>query len=260
MGRNDFLRVVSARLGRRKADKFSGDGAALMHQLVETVLAVGAWLTEDDRASVHARCESLAFKSDTLSIAFHIKLLNMSWESEECLAVWQESPGVEIANMSIVEADESEHDGHVLASVLTLDEVLVTIVESSQELLNYIEAVLQGEGQNTDCRRNREASANPVPEAENILITNAESLGCLQVCAHSAEMGCNRLIKLCSHTFAFVVCLDVLTGLSCIKHGLSSRKSLRDNDEKSLLHIDVTASALKINGVHIGQELQLDAV
>jgi len=44
-----------------EANEFCGDTAALMHQLVEAVLAVGARLTKDNGTSMDASTESLTF-------------------------------------------------------------------------------------------------------------------------------------------------------------------------------------------------------
>jgi hypothetical protein len=81
MSWHNFHGIVNTSLRFCEANKFCGNSAALMHQLVEAVLAVGARLTKDNWAGMDTSSESLAFKSHTLTIAFHIKLLNMSREA-----------------------------------------------------------------------------------------------------------------------------------------------------------------------------------
>jgi len=63
-----------------------------MHQLVETVLTIGAWLTHDDWSSFDALGKANTRERHSLAIAFHIQLLDVRGESEERLAVWEDSP------------------------------------------------------------------------------------------------------------------------------------------------------------------------
>ena len=50
----DYFRgIVKRRLRLREADELGRDGATLVHELVEAVLSIGAWLTEDDWSRVH---------------------------------------------------------------------------------------------------------------------------------------------------------------------------------------------------------------
>ena len=80
-----------------------------MHQLVETVLAVCAWLANNDWPSMHSLVQSGARFGTCLAIALHIKLLDVSWEPEQGLAVWQDSSGLYSANVRIVKADQAHH-------------------------------------------------------------------------------------------------------------------------------------------------------
>ena len=59
-------------LGPRVPDELSRDYPALVHQLVETVLPIGAGLTKDDGASLDAWTQANTVTCDTLAIAFHI--------------------------------------------------------------------------------------------------------------------------------------------------------------------------------------------
>ena len=50
MVRSRLFTVIERRLTLFEADELGGDGTSLVHQLVKTVLAVGAWLSKDDGA------------------------------------------------------------------------------------------------------------------------------------------------------------------------------------------------------------------
>lgn len=66
------------RLG--EADELRRNHAALVHQLVEAVLAIRAGLTENQRTSFNIFVKSGALESDSLSIAFHVELLDVCRE------------------------------------------------------------------------------------------------------------------------------------------------------------------------------------
>ena len=58
-----------------------------MHQLVETVLAIGARLAKNDRARLDTFGISDSADGHTLAVALHVDLLDMRGESVQGLAV-----------------------------------------------------------------------------------------------------------------------------------------------------------------------------
>ena len=86
-----FFRGIFGSLRFGKSDELSRDGSSLMHQLVETVLPVGARLSENDRSSFNPIRESGSVHSYTFSIALHIKLLDVCREAVKGLAVGEDS-------------------------------------------------------------------------------------------------------------------------------------------------------------------------
>ncbi len=56
-----------------------------MHQLIERVLSISAWLTEDYWASFDSQSDTVS--GDTLTVAFHVKLLNVGREFQKGLTV-----------------------------------------------------------------------------------------------------------------------------------------------------------------------------
>merc|ERR1719265_2988673 len=70
-----------------EANEFSRNCPALVHELVERVLTVGARLAKVDCTSANRHISTI--HADTLSIALHVKLLDVGNEAHESLAVGQ---------------------------------------------------------------------------------------------------------------------------------------------------------------------------
>ena len=80
-----------------------------MHQLVKTVLAVRSWLAENNWSCMNTLVQSNTSGRTGFPITIHVKLLDVSWEPEQGLAVWQDSSGLYSANVRIVKADQAHH-------------------------------------------------------------------------------------------------------------------------------------------------------
>jgi hypothetical protein len=61
-----------------------------MNQLVIGMLPVRAGLPKDDRTGVDASIESLSSLIYAFTVAFHVELLDMRWESDQCLRIRQD--------------------------------------------------------------------------------------------------------------------------------------------------------------------------
>ena len=61
------------------------DLGALVDQLIEGVLTVGAWLTPNDWASLVGHRVAVAI--DALTVGLHVALLEVSWEAVHVLVV-----------------------------------------------------------------------------------------------------------------------------------------------------------------------------
>lgn len=64
-----------------------------------------------------------------------------------------------------------------------------------EELLNDVKAILQAEGQHTDCRAHAEPPADPVPEAKHVVGADAE-------CCDQLLVGADRDHVLCDAPLA----------------------------------------------------------
>lgn len=87
-----------------ESNELSRDHPSLVHQLIEAVLTVGAWFSEDDRASINTFGIPGPINSNSLAIAFHVNLLDVGGKSVKGLAVRKDCPGGMTANVSVVEA------------------------------------------------------------------------------------------------------------------------------------------------------------
>jgi len=76
-----------------------------VHQLVEAMLPICSRLPKDDRASLHSVVQACPIDAATLTIALHVKLLDMSWESEQCLTVRKDSSRLNTADVGVIEAN-----------------------------------------------------------------------------------------------------------------------------------------------------------
>jgi len=127
------------------SDKLSWNSATLMHQLVETVLSVGSWLTENYWATVDTLCISDTVPRHSLSIAFHITLLDMSWESKKSLAIRKNGPRGMTTDVGVVPSKESHEHTNVLGVVGLSAEVLVNGMHTIQEGLHVLKTVVEGQ-------------------------------------------------------------------------------------------------------------------
>lgn len=87
---DNFISKVDVGLRLGESNELRRDDSALMHQLVEAVLAIGPWFTKDDWTCLDAWSISHSSLGHAFSITFHIQLLDMSGESNEGLAIRQD--------------------------------------------------------------------------------------------------------------------------------------------------------------------------
>jgi hypothetical protein len=81
---------INRSLRLAEANKFCRDKSSLVHQLIKAVLPVRAGLSKDDRTGVDSSIESLSSLTNAFTVTFHVKLLDMRWESDQCLRIRQD--------------------------------------------------------------------------------------------------------------------------------------------------------------------------
>ena len=116
---------------------------ALVDQLVEGVLAVGARFAPEDRAGlvVHA----LGVAIDGLTVRFHVGLLEVGSEAMEVLVVREHRVAGSAEEVVVPHADEGEDNRHVLVGRSGL-EMLIHFVGALVELHVVVETDAQSDG------------------------------------------------------------------------------------------------------------------
>ena len=94
-------------LGFCITNKFSWNHTSLMHELIKTVLSVCTRLTKYNWSCINPFWISYSISCHSFTVAFHITLLNMGWESKESLTIWKNSSRGMTSNMSVVKANET---------------------------------------------------------------------------------------------------------------------------------------------------------
>ena len=96
----------------REPDEVARDQLrALVDQLVERVLAVGARLAPHDRAGLPR--DPVAVAVDRLAVALHVELLEVRREVREVLAVRQDRVGLGAEEVVVPDADQPEQHRQV---------------------------------------------------------------------------------------------------------------------------------------------------
>mmetsp|Transcript_41489 Transcript_41489/g.111062 ORF Transcript_41489/g.111062 Transcript_41489/m.111062 type:complete len:486 (+) Transcript_41489:360-1817(+) len=146
------------------------DLGALVDQLVEGVLAVGARLAPHDgpgRAFDRGAGEGAA-----LAVALHVALLEVGREAVQVLLVGQHRVRLAAEEVVVPDAQQRQHHGHVGGEGRGA-EVVVHGVGAGEQLLEVVHADGQRDG-HADRAPERVPPADPVPEAEHVGGVDAE--------------------------------------------------------------------------------------
>src|SRR5580658_9491084 len=100
---------------------------ALVDQLVERMLAVGAGLAPVDRSGLIV--DGRAFEGDVFAVRFHRQLLQVGWKALEVLLVGQHRDGLRAEEVVIPDTQQAHQDRQV-ARERRGAEVLVDRVEA----------------------------------------------------------------------------------------------------------------------------------
>ena len=125
-----FLVGVGRLGGDQKIDR--DHFGALVQQLEEGVLAVGARLAEDDRAGGARRGRAVA--RHALAVRLHVELLEIGRKTAEALVVGNDGLGGKAPDIAVPDADQAHQDGNIVRQ-RRVAEMLVHIVPAAQEFL-----------------------------------------------------------------------------------------------------------------------------
>lgn len=98
-------------LGLAETDELNGGNSPLMKKLEETMLAIGARLPKVDHSSFPTN--HIPLLVDSLSVAFHVQLLNMGCKFAESLAVGDNCSCRVVFYGSVEETYKSQHHGDI---------------------------------------------------------------------------------------------------------------------------------------------------
>ncbi len=231
----------------REGDEVAGnEPGALMDQLIERVLAVGAGLAPVDRSG--RMRDRLAVERHVLAVALHGQLLEIGRETLEILLVGQHCDGLCAEEVVVPDADEA-HEHRQVAVERRRAEVLVDGVEAVQHGAEVVGADRQHGGE-ADGGIHRIAAADPVPELEHVGGVDAELGDLLGVSRDRDEMLGDRLgiaPEPLERPFARAM---------RISHRLERREGLGGDDEQRFRRIEIARRLDEIGAVDIGDEAE----
>ena len=163
---------------------------ALVDQLVERVLAVGARLAPEDLPG--ERGDRGAVAAHRLAVALHRQLLQVGGQPVQVLAVGQHGVRLRAEEVDVPDVEQALDDRQVLLERRGA-EVPVDGVHAREELAELLLADRDHEGE-ADRGVDRVAPAHPVPEAEHVGLVDAERRDLLGVRRHRHEVLGDRLL------------------------------------------------------------------
>mmetsp|Transcript_3253 Transcript_3253/g.8600 ORF Transcript_3253/g.8600 Transcript_3253/m.8600 type:complete len:231 (-) Transcript_3253:7-699(-) len=171
VGEQDGVMLADWILRDDGCDEVGGDQlGALVHQLVEGVLTVGARLAPNDRAGRCGHGRAVALYA--LAVRLHVALLEVGGEAVHVLVVRQDSVRLGAVKVPVPNAEHRQHHGQV-GRERRGGEVLVHGVRSAHEGGEVVPP--DGESnRRADRRPRRVAATHPVPEAEHVLGVDAK--------------------------------------------------------------------------------------
>ena len=183
------LTVVGQRVRRvDEGDEIRRDQPrALMNELVERVLAVGARFSPEHLAGVGG--DGGAVPPDGLAVGLHRQLLQVGREPTQLLRVGQHCVRLSTVEVDVPDVEQAHQHGDV-ALERGRAHMLVDGVETGQQLTERIRTERDGE-RKPDRGVDRVATAHPVPEPERVRRVDAERGDLVERGGHRHEVVCD---------------------------------------------------------------------
>ncbi|MPM23084.1 hypothetical protein SDC9_69547 [bioreactor metagenome] len=262
IAQEELVHVVLAVAGRvrRVGDRDEvgrDEPGALVDQLVEGVLAVGAGLAPEDLAGVGG--DRAAVPADPLAVRLHGELLQVGREAVQVLRVRQHRVRLGAVEVGVPDVQQTHQGRHVL-----LDrggpEVLVHRMEAGQEGLEVVRADVDGQ-RGADGRVDRVAAADPLPEPERVGRVDAERGDLVQRGGHGDEVLRHRLALLAvgDRTAVLEAGDQPVAYDPGVGEGLQRGERLRRDDHQSGLRVEQERLLRRIGRVDVGDEPTLQA-
>ena len=263
VAQEQLMHVLTA-IGRRVGSVGEGDEigrnhhGALVQQLVEGMLAVGAGLAPEDLTGVGGH--GAAVPADMLAVGLHGELLQVGREAVQILAVRKHGVALGTEEVDVPDVEQThQRDGIVLERRVA--EVLVDGVEALEELLEAL-------GAEHDDQRQAHggvdgvAAADPVPETEGVCGVDTEGLNLLECGGNGDEVLCHGLGVLLIGTVDGTLSLELLEhpglDLASVGEGLERGESLGNDDHERGLGIEALELLCLIVGVNVGDVTAVD--
>lgn len=238
----DDLGVV----GLSGEDEVSGDElGALVDELEEGVLGVGSGLAEEDGTGLVV--DESAATSDALAVRLHGQLLEIGREAVEVLVEGSNEVSLGTEEVVVPDAQETTDNGDVVLERGLL-EVLVHGLSTLEELLEVVEANVQGNGE-TNGRPDGVTATDPVLETEHVGGVNAELDDIVLVGRQGSEVLSDVLLVLSSLEE------PSLSGVG-VGDGLGGSEGLGGNEEESGLGVRVLEGLSNMSTVNVRDEVK----
>ncbi|KAI3477404.1 hypothetical protein L1887_60923 [Cichorium endivia] len=248
VGEEDLVVLAERVLGLDGGDKVAGDElGALVDELIEGVLAVGACLTPDDGAGLVV--DALGVLGDELAVGLHVALLEVVCELVHVLVVGEDGLGLSAEEVDVPDAEEGEEGGEVLLERGVL-EVEVHLVCAEEELLKVVVADDDGDGE-ADGGPERVSAADPVPELEHVLLRDAKVGGGLDVGAECDKVLGDVRLVLC-------VLEEPVASGGGVGDGLLSGEGLGGDDEEGGLGVADAEGLGHVGAVDVGDKVGVE--
>ena len=256
----DILTAVGCGVGSvGEGDEVGRDHhGALVQQLVEGMLAVGAGLAPEDLTGVGGH--GAAVPAGMLAVGLHSELLQVGRETVQVLAVRKHGVALGTKEVNVPDVEQAhQRDGVVLERGVA--EVLVDGVEALEELLETLGA------EHDDQRQahggvNGIAAADPVPKTEGVGRVDTEGLNLLECGGDGDEVLCHGLGVLLIGTIDGALSLELLEhpglDLAGVGEGLERGEGLGDDDHERGLGIQTLELLGLVVGVDVGDVAAID--
>ena len=264
VAQKQLVHVLVAVLGRvrgvHERDEVGRDElGALVDQLVEGVLAVGARLAPEDLAGLGG--DRGAVPTHGLAVGLHGQLLQVGREAVQVLVVRQHGVGGDLEEVAVPHVQHAEQHDDVLLE-RGVGEVFVDLVEAVQELLEAGRAEDHGEG-GADGGIDGVTAADPVPEAERVVRVDAELGDLLQVGGDGDEVLLDGFGVLGVGTVDGALGLELFeqpgAGLTGVGQGFQGGEGLGNDDEQGGLRIEALGLLGQVVRVDVGDVAGGDA-
>ena len=218
-----------------------------MQQLEEGVLAVGAGLAPDQRAGRVAASD--AVERHALAVRFHVELLQIGRQARQALVVGDDRAGRITADDAVPVADEAQEQGQVFRRIGRRKCSSIACAPARKREISGPDG---DHDRQADGRPERIAPADPIPEAEDALLRDAEG-------RHLVERGRDRR-EMRGHRRLAQLLDDPAPRRLGIGHRLDGGEGFRGDDEQRRLRVQGLQRVGDMRAVDIGDVMQPRAV